>query len=139
MLILFGDHSPSMGENAIGMTMCGINANLSTLEGAVNTYETPYIIWANPAARELLQKPMTGQGPTMDPQFLMPEVFKQLGWRGSKYTAFSQDFMKNVTVTKPFLWYEKGRFSDTLSKEEQKKFKELLDYEYYVSHEKVDE
>lgn len=139
VLILFGDHSPSMGDNAIGMEMCGIENDLSTLEGTINTYETPYLIWFNPAAKELLGRDIKGQGPPLEPNFLMAKVFELLGWNGSEYCAFTQDFIQSITVTKPYLWYEDGEFKKTLSEEGKEKLKDLKDYEYYISTQRRDD
>lgn len=133
ILILFGDHSPSMGDNAIGMSMCGIPNDLSSIEGNINTYETSYIIWANPAARALLGKDLVGQGPPLDPNYLMTEVFTRLGWKGSKYNAFSQDVMKHITVTKPSLWYENGEWKPRPGNQGQQLMKDVKDYEYFIS------
>ncbi|MDO5712825.1 MAG: LTA synthase family protein [Tissierellia bacterium] len=136
ILTIFGDHSPSMGDNAVGMSMCGIENDLSTVDGMINTYETPYIIWANPAAREVLGKEMVGEGPPLDPNFLMAEVFEQIGWKGPKYTGFIQDFIKDITVTKPSLWFEHGEYKKELSEDGKRKFKDLKDYEYFISTKK---
>ena len=134
ILILFGDHSPSMGDNAVGMTMTGIPADLSTIEGSINTYETPYIIWANPAARALYGKDFKGEGPTIDPNLLMTEVFHQLGWEGSATNASNNALMEHLTVTKPFLYREDGNWKKDLSDTYTKLFKDYQDFQYYRSN-----
>ena len=137
ILILFGDHSPSMGDQAIGMTMMGIPADLSTLEGVRASYETPYIIWANPAAKKVFaDKNLVGEGPNLEPNLLMDYVFKTLGWRGDAYTAFCQDYMENQTVVKGNLFCEQGTWETELSPQGQKWRRDALNYEYYLSRQK---
>lgn len=137
ILILFGDHCPSMGDQAIGMSMMGIPCDLSSLEGSVNTYETPYMVWANPAAKELFAgKNLVGQGPNLDANLLMDYVFKTLGWRGDKYTAFSQDYMDRQSVMKDNFFFENGQWTLKLSDQGEKIRKNVLNYEYYLSRQK---
>ncbi|MGN1300952.1 MAG: LTA synthase family protein, partial [Clostridia bacterium] len=73
VLILFGDHNPWLGDNNSVYSMLGINLNLDTEEGFYNYYCTPYIIWANDAAKDVLDKDFVGEGPTISPCFLMSE------------------------------------------------------------------
>lgn len=57
VVILFGDHNPWMGD-----TM-GANFDLDTEEGFYNYYNTPYIIWGNDTAKEVLENDFVGEGP----------------------------------------------------------------------------
>ena len=127
-----------MGDDqAIGMSMMGIPCDLSSLEGSVNTYETPYMVWANPAAKELFAgKNLVGQGPNLDANLLMDYVFKTLGWRGDKYTAFSQDYMDRQSVMKDNFFFENGQWTLKLSDQGEKIRKNVLNYEYYLSRQK---
>lgn len=138
LLVLFGDHSPSMGEGEIGFEMLGINHNLDTRAGLLNTYETPYIIWANESCKKVFNKDFVGKGPTMDTNLLLNYVFKYLGWKGSCYSNYLQDFSENVTVTKKNFFMQKGEYVNELSAENRKRFKDLKDYEYYYSNIRVD-
>lgn len=85
IVVLFGDHNPWLGEGASGYEMMDINIDLSTVEGFLNYYETPYIIWANESAKERFDKSFIGEGNNISPQFLMAELFQYLGWKGNEY------------------------------------------------------
>ena len=58
--VIFGDHNPWLGKDAIGYEMMGINLDLSTVEGFKNYFETPYIIWGNDAAKKAINKNFVG-------------------------------------------------------------------------------
>ena len=60
VLVLFGDHKPWMGNGNTGYTEIGAGFDLSQLSGFREYYSTPYLIWANSAAREALGNSFTG-------------------------------------------------------------------------------
>ena len=55
VIVFFGDHNPWLGKDDIGYNMMGIDIDLSNVNGYLNYYETPYIIWGNDAAKETLE------------------------------------------------------------------------------------
>ena len=61
VLVLFGDHKPWMGNGGSVYEEMGIDFDTSTLAGFRNYYATPYLIWANRAAKEVLGADFTGQ------------------------------------------------------------------------------
>lgn len=134
VLILFGDHSPSMGDQVIGMKMMGIPSDLSTVEGMQASYETPYMIWANPKAKEVFKgRTLVGKGPNLEPNFLMAYAMKSLGLKGTAFCQFSQDLLDKQTVMKPSLACEGGVWKDQLSPQGQSLYRDYLNYEYYRS------
>lgn len=134
VLIVFGDHSPSMGENNKIFDMLGINHDLKTSQGIVNTYETPYIIWANNACENMLGKKIIGEGRDMEPAFLMNEVFSYLGYEGPAYCQYQNEVKEELTVIKNSFFKSKGEFTENLDDNAKKKLKEFKNVEYYVSH-----
>ncbi len=98
VLILFGDHMPWMGNSNSIYEDLGINLDTSTDEGFVNYYQTPYLIWANDAAKELLDFDFVGEGPTLSPGFLMAHFFEKAGWEGSEYIQYLNDISKEMPV-----------------------------------------
>ncbi|MBE6572853.1 MAG: hypothetical protein E7652_00495 [Ruminococcaceae bacterium] len=102
VLILFGDHMPGLGENNSGYASLGINIDLSTEEGFLNYYSTPYVILANDAAKKTLDNDFTGQGPTIGPCFLMTEFFRQAGYIGDEYMQYLADMYKEFQVYHSF-------------------------------------
>ena len=74
ILVLFGDHNPWMGDGNALYNLLGIDLNQSTETGFLNYYATRYIIWANDAAKTVLGRDISGQGPDLSPGFLMNQV-----------------------------------------------------------------
>lgn len=56
VLVFFGDHLPYLGDNQLGYQELGFPVALAEedREDPFCSYETPYVIWANDAAAELL-------------------------------------------------------------------------------------
>ncbi|MBQ3100239.1 MAG: LTA synthase family protein [Clostridia bacterium] len=98
VVITFGDHMPWMGNSNSIYEDIGINLDTSTDEGFFNYYETPYMIWANDAAKEILGFDFVGEGPTLSPGFLMAHFFEKAGWKGSEYIQYLNDLSKVLPV-----------------------------------------
>lgn len=98
VLILFGDHNPWLGENNSVYEMLGINLDLDTVEGGQNYYETPYVIYANSAAKKALGRDIVGDGDTISPMFLMQEYFEIAGLKGSQYIKYLKDLRDTYNV-----------------------------------------
>ncbi len=94
VVVVFGDHKPALGEGAVSIYHeLGINLALSTPDGYRNYYETPYFIWANDKAKEVLGKDFQGYGGDVAPAFLMNKVFEACGIQGPP-------FMQAMDVTR---------------------------------------
>ena len=98
VLIFFGDHKPWLGEGDSGYKSMGIDIDLSTLEGQMNYYTTPYVIWANDAAKAKLGKDFTGEGPDLSPFLLMRYLFDTMGWPHDGMMAVQDEFLPETTV-----------------------------------------
>lgn len=98
VLIMFGDHMPWLGDNNSVYEELGINFDLSTDEGFLNYYTTPYFIWANDSAKDVLGNDFKGEGPTIGSYFLMNEFFRLAGYGGNQYTKFTADIEKEFHV-----------------------------------------
>lgn len=90
-VILFGDHKPWMGNRNTVYEALGVSLDLSTEKGFENYYATPYLIWANDAAKALLGKDFTGEGEKISPCYLMNEFFALAGWGGNEYMKFTNE------------------------------------------------
>ncbi|MDD2391723.1 MAG: LTA synthase family protein [Bacilli bacterium] len=97
-ILLFGDHNPGFGVGNAGYKMLEIDLDLSTEEGFMNYYSVPYLIWGNQSAKKRLNKDFKGQGNTVSPNYLMPELFEYLGYEGNEYMQFITKMKKNVPV-----------------------------------------
>lgn len=134
VVILFGDHNPALGLDGAGYDMMGINIDLGTVDGFVNYYETPYIVWGNDAAKQTLDRDFSSNGEDISPNFLMAEVFEYLGWKGNEYLQYVNKFKENVTALNKLNFKEDGVYTNILSLDNQELYKNYLDVEYYYSH-----
>lgn len=93
VLVFFGDHNPWLGYSNSVYNELGIDLDTSTEQGFMNYYCTPYLIWANDAAREIIGD-ISGDGVDVSPCFLMNILFDTLGWgQGSEYMQLMYELM----------------------------------------------
>ena len=85
VLVVFGDHKPWLGNGNSVYHALGVNLDQDSQEGFYNYWSTPYLIWANGAAKAALGRDVRGKGPDISPCFLMNVLFEQLGWTGDAY------------------------------------------------------
>ena len=136
VLVLFGDHKPWAGNGNSVYTELGLTFDLSTLEGFYDYYATPYLIWANPAARETLGRQFAGEGGDFSPCLLMTEVFDQCGWEGPGFMKLSRE-MREVTpllhIRERFL--VDGALADALEGGDLETYQQFRWAQYYREHE----
>jgi len=117
VLMLYGDHMPdiSIDGNSI-FAQEGINFDISTRQGFINYYSTPYIIWANDAAKQVCGNDFIGEGETVSIGFLMNVLFEELGWKGSSYMQLTSDIRRSLSVaTANGQYIENGEYTLTPS------------------------
>ena len=134
IVVLFGDHNPWLGKDATGYNMLNIDLDFSAVDGFLNYYETPYIIWGNNAAKDISYNNLVGNGSVISPNLLMTEIFQQFGWNGNEYMQYLSDFKQYIDVNNKVYFKEEGNYTPTLSPENQKKYEKFLNVEYYYSH-----
>lgn len=98
IIVLFGDHNPWLGDGNSVYKELEIDLTTSEKSGFYNYYGTRYLIWANDAAKQLLDNDFTGVGPDISPNFLMNEVFALCGWQGDSYMQFTTEVMEKIPV-----------------------------------------
>ena len=96
VFVFFGDHKPWMGNGSSVYTEIGVDLDVSTLEGFYNYYATPYVIYANQAARDLLGNDFAEDGGDFSPCFLMAKVFDECGWEGPGFMQLQRE-MRTVS------------------------------------------
>ena len=132
VLVLFGDHNPWMGDGNSVYAAMGIDFNMDTQQGFLNYYSTPYLIWANDAAKDALGNDFQGTGPDIGPYFLMNEVFKLCGWEGPAYLQAVNEVAARVPVIHTTGRYlENGVLTDALSPEGEAVVRDHRILEYY--------
>lgn len=133
IVILFGDHNPWLGDDQSGYKMLDIDLDLSTTEGFLNYYETPYVFWSNSSAKRALDKEFKGEGNEISPNFLMAELFQYLGWEGNEYMNYLFDVKDKFTVNHDMYFNVKGEYISKLNDEELQVWKDFNSVQYYYS------
>lgn len=137
VLVLFGDHKPWAGNDMSAYEELGVDFDLSTEEGFRNYYSTPYLIWANSAAKKALNKNFTGDGKDISPCFLMTELFDQCGWEGPGFMKLSREMreISPLVHARGIFWTEDG-FDSGLEGEDKAFYRSYRCVEYYREREK---
>ena len=132
VVIFFGDHMPWMGDGNSIYHALGINIDLSTEEGFYNYYSTPYLIWANDAAKQTLGNDFVGEGPTIGPYFLMNEFFALAGYTGNEYLQYTSQVHETFDAIHDDGFYRiDGNLVTALNAEQQEVLNEFLGVQYY--------
>lgn len=131
VLVFFGDHKPTFGAGNCYYEDMGISAAEYSPDGCWNLFSTPYLIWANDAAKEVLGFDFTGEGRTISPAFLMAEVFDCCGWEGPAWMQYQRVVREEIPVMQRAFMFMDG---DTLVYEPKNPdlYREFLITEYYV-------
>ena len=130
VLVFFGDHKPTLGIQNVFYEEMGVNVSEGLSEGCRNLYSTPYWIWANEAALEILQPDLSEEGPTISPAFLMSEVFDFCGWEGPGWLQYERQFRDQIPVIHRRKMFG-GGLSAVLTDAEQALYDEFTKVEFY--------
>lgn len=135
VLVLFGDHKPWMGNGGTVYTELGVDFDVSTLTGFRNYYSTPYLIWANSAAKAVLGDAFSGDGGEFSPCFLMTRLFDVCGWEGPGFLQLSRA-MRAVSplVHERELFLQDGVLTSVLSDADRSRYLSWLGAQYYREH-----
>lgn len=141
VLVLFGDHKPWGGNSNDAYYGIGASFDTTALEGFYQYYATPYLIWANSAAKETLGREFRGEGGDFSPCFLMPELFEQCGWTGPSFLQLAQEVREITPLVHQQGVYltEGGQLTDHLSGEAADRLNEFFFAQYYREHKVVPE
>lgn len=132
VLVLFGDHKPWGGNGNSAYEGAGVSFDTSTLEGYYNYYSTPYLIWANSAAKKQLDAEFVGDGGDLSPCFLMPKLFELCGWEGPAFLQLSSQVMEQVPmVSSHGVYLHSGELTDTLPEPAHSLVQDFLFAQYY--------
>jgi hypothetical protein len=134
VLSFWGDHNPWGGLNNSTYKMLGINLDQGTEEGINNFYNTPYVIYANAAAKKRLNTQFKTQGATISPMYILPTIFQHAGWQGSQYMQAVSKIQQTIPVFGLNKDMYKGKFTapTDLPADVQKQIQQFLITQYYV-------
>ena len=134
ILIFFGDHNPWLGEQSVTYDALGIDIRGGTDDSFRNYYATDYLIWANDAAKAMLEKDFTGTGPEISPCFLMNVLFDLCGWEGPGYQKLTDEVMAQIPVLHTTGRYLTGStLTDTLTQTQQALVDQMTFVQYYLA------
>lgn len=135
VLVLFGDHKPWMGNGGSVYAELGVDFDVSTLTGFRNYYSTPYLIWANSAAKKALDTGFTGDGGEFSPCFLMTRLFDECVWDGPGFMQLSRT-MREISplVHERELFLQGGVLTSILNDTDRSFYLSFLGAQYYREH-----
>ena len=133
VVLLYGDHKPWFGDSAY--KEMGIQLEMSSEEKMIQYLGTPYMIWANQAAKAILSDNFTGVAPTVSPCFMMNVLFQRLGWKGPAFMQFTDTVMERIPVlNEKEAYMENGVFTNRLSETGLAIMKHYQNMQYYVRY-----
>lgn len=133
VFVFFGDHKPWMGNGNSVYTEMGINMDVSTLDGFYNYYATPYVIYANQAARDLLGNDFAEPGGDFSPCFLMAKVFDECGWEGPGLMQLQREMREFSPLMSSNGWrMQNGQLTMELEGAAEDENERYLRAQYYI-------
>lgn len=133
VFVFFGDHKPWMGNGNSVYTEMGINMDVSTLDGFYNYYATPYVIYANQAARDLLGNDFAESGGDFSPCFLMAKVFDECGWEGPGFMQLQREMREVSPLMSSNGWrMQNGQLTMELEGAAEDENERYLRAQYYI-------
>lgn len=141
VLLFFADHLPALGDSAQGFKALGFDVSQTGgLQAYVNQYGTPYFIWCNKAAKDLLKgggiTAAKGQAPVVSANYLASELLKYIGLNGGAYFNYLSEQKTLLPVITSRFVNEGGTFTETPAAETVKRLAQYSKLEYYTLMEK---
>ncbi len=136
VLVVFGDHKPWLGNGNSVYHALGVNLDQDSQEGFYNYWSTPYLIWANEAAKAAVGRDIAGEGPDISPCFLMNVLFEQLGWTGDAYMQAADQCRAQLPVihSHGVRLTAGGELTAQLPPEQKELARRFLCLSYYRAH-----
>ena len=132
VVVFFGDHNPYWGAENTAYSELGINLDLDTIEGYENYYETPFVIWSNNAAKDVINSNFDKSSNKISPQFLMSELFEYIGIEGSEYMQYMTNLKNETPVVNDSYYLINNEFVNCESYDNSKMKNEYLYLNYYM-------
>lgn len=112
--LFYGDHPPSLYSGVYDLI--GYSDQDDAGRQLRETYATPYLFWANPAAQASLglDFPSLGEGPDLESYFLIPYLFGEVGLLGSPQLAYLKDMSQLAGVYREEIACVNGSYITTI-------------------------
>ncbi len=134
ILLTFGDHLPWQGDGNIFYKEMGLDFSVASDELIRKQYTEEYLIWANDAAKKLLNNDFLGEGPTISPCYLMNYLFEECGWKGNEYMQkMTYEMKKFPVISSDYLNIYKidNEFVHDVPEKYLNEFNEIMSIQYY--------
>ena len=133
VVLFYGDHCPFL-NNYNYYSELGLNQlDKSTPEELVAYYGTPWLLWANDAAKPYLAQELSGEGGILSPGYLMSLVFDALGWEGSAFMQFTRSVRELLPVVSSNGYVlENGVLSDSPSETALELLHQYAELQFYL-------
>ena len=134
ILLTFGDHLPWQGDGNIFYKEMGLDFSVASDELIRKQYTEEYLIWANDAAKKLLNNDFLGEGPTISPCYLMNYLFEECGWKGTEYMQkMTYEMKKFPVISSDYLNIYKidNEFVHDVPEKYLNEFNEIMSIQYY--------
>jgi phosphoglycerol transferase MdoB-like AlkP superfamily enzyme len=138
VLLYFGDHLPLLGNDFSGYKAMNYNlGNSAGVKEFLNTYETPYFIWSNKPAKELLEQQgkvvPVGEAQLISANYLATELLNYIGIKDSDYFNYLNNVKASIPViTNRFYKTSDGNFTENLSDKDKDIISEYRNLQYYM-------
>ncbi len=132
VLAFWGDHNPWGGSNNSTYKMLGINLNYRSSQGFHNYFDTPYVMWANSAAKKMMETDFNGIGPNISPMYILPTMFEHIGIKGSSYMQMLLKMKNDVQVFGYEAYIHQDKLLRKLPSSLQKEVDQLEKVVYYL-------
>lgn len=97
-VLFFGDHMPWLGDGNFILAEAGIDADFAHEAGFYTYYNTPYLLWANEAAKAVTGGDFTGEGPRISPGYMMNLIARECGWTGSGWLQYNDSVLDAMPI-----------------------------------------
>ena len=133
VVVLYGDHKPWFGDEVYNEL--GISFAPSTEDGLADYRGTPYLIWANDAAKTALANNFTGELPTTSPGYLMNILFEEFGWEGPSFMQCTSEIRSHLPLIYLGGYYiEDGTYTHSLSSNGNTMLRNYEYLQYYIHY-----
>ena len=142
VLLFFGDHLPYLGGENEGYKAIDFDIDSGTLEAEVRKHSVPYILWMNPAARELTalqgRQILQGENSLISSNFLSAELFNALSDDIPPFFRFLYNLKNRVSVIAPGYFMVDGEFTTTATEDISSMLEQYKHFQYYNINEYKD-
>lgn len=135
VIVFFGDHLPYFDSELQGYKDIGYPITDNSLESLKLKHTTPYIIWGNDKAKELINLQggtiITGQGKDISSNYLGLELLKYINMDLPPFFNFIDALKEKINIITQNYYYIENKFYTQLPEEFEGLINDYKIWEYY--------